>query len=478
MTLSVEQERRRAPRQSERTRLDPFVAIGGDASPRDQRDLMERPFFSLSKSPRTKPILYRANDVEVQVFGMPEHGMATVWDADVLIWAASQIVRAENLGLATSRFIRFMPYQLLRGVGRPTGNQQYLLLKAALARLQSTVIATTIRNGEHWRRRQFSWINEWEEMSTRAGRVEGMEFVLPDWFYSSVIDRSLVLTIDPAYFRLTGGIERWLYRVARKHAGRQWHGWVFEFAHLHAKSGSLARVSDFALDIRRIAARQRLPGYRLLIERKGRTELLRILPADSSTVPVNNPVNRLGRSGAKSIGRSGAALSAEQAHPPQLNPRAERQSLTANLESNRESNSSALTRAHESCCRGARFREPGRGIANPLQDSRTGFTNTELQYATKAHLYGLFGQAAPDTRTSIFRPGQFANSAHSEASTQTRNLHACVNPLQRLGSSPLPIHETWRTDSGGAGAEFHGPVRNTVGSSPISTTSAAEKESA
>src|SRR5229473_303285 len=338
MTLSVEQERRRAPRQSERTRLDPFVVIGGDASPRDQRDLMERPFFSLSKSPRTKPILYRANDVEVQVFGMPDHGMATIWDADVLIWAASQIVRAENLGLATSRFFRFTPYQLLRGVGRPTGNQQYRLLKAALARLQSTVIATTIRNGEHWRRRQFSWINEWEEMSTRAGRVEGMEFVLPGWFY----------------------------RVARKHAGRQRHGWVFEFAHLHAKSGSLARVSDFALDIRRIAARQRLPGYRLLIERKGRTELLRILPADPSTVPVN----RLGRSGAKSIGRSGAALSAEQAHPPQLNPRAERQSLTANLESNRESNSSALTHAYESRCRCAVFSEL-------VPSQRTQFTNWE-----------------------------------------------------------------------------------------------------
>jgi plasmid replication initiation protein len=373
----VEQERWRAPRQSERTRLDPFVVIGGDASPRDQRDLMERPFFSLSKSPRTKPILYRANDVEVQVFGMPEHGMATIWDADVLIWAASQIVRAENLGLATSRFFRFTPYQLLRGVGRPTGNQQYLLLKAALARLQSTVIATTIRNGEHWRRRQFSWINEWEEMSTRAGRVEGMEFVLPDWFYSSVVDRSLVLTIDPAYFRLTGGIERWLYRVARKHAGRQRHGWMFEFAHLHAKSGSLARVSDFALDIRRIAARQRLPGYRLLIERKGRTELLRILPADPSTVPVNNPVNRLGRSGAKSIGRSGADLSAEQAHPPQLNPRPERQSLTANLESNRESNSSVLIRTHERRSAGAEFRGPVRNTVGSSPISTTSSAEEE-----------------------------------------------------------------------------------------------------
>jgi len=193
-------------------------------------------------------------------------------------------------------------------------------------------------------------------MSTRAGRVEGMEFVLPDWFYSSVIDRSLVLTIDPAYFRLTGGIERWLYRVARKHAGRQWHGWVFEFAHLHAKSGSLARISDFALDIRRVAARQRLPGYRLLIERKGHTELLRILPADPSTVPVNNPVNRLGRSGAR--------VSADQAHPPQLNLRPARQSRAANLESNRESNSSVLTRAHISRGAGAEFRGPVRNTVD------------------------------------------------------------------------------------------------------------------
>ncbi|WP_265519245.1 replication initiator protein A [Nitratireductor luteus] len=324
MSRDDQHRRTHRPEASERTRLDPFVVATGDASPRDQRDLMERPFFSLAKTPRTKPILYKAADVEVRVYGMPQHGMATIWDADVLIWAASQIVEAENHGLATSRFFRFTPYQLLRAIGRPTGNRQYLLLKAALARLQSTVIATTIRNGAHWRRRQFSWINEWEEMTTRAGRVEGMEFVLPEWFYNGVVDRSLVLTIDAAYFRLTGGIERWLYRVARKHAGRQRHGWLFEFAHLHAKSGSLARFSDFALDLRRIVARQPLPGYQLQIERENRRELLRIQPDEQFTVPVERHVNPIGTSGARTIGTSDATLFIE--------------------ESNRESNSSSLTR--------------------------------------------------------------------------------------------------------------------------------------
>jgi len=323
---------------SERTRLDAFVVTADDAGFRDQRDLMERPFFSLSKSHRTRPITYKANDIEVQVLGMPEHGMATIWDADVLIWAASQIVDAENRGLRTSRFFRFTPYQLLTSIGRATGATEYRLLKNALMRLQSTVVATTIRHGVHWRRQQFSWINEWEELTTRSGRIEGMEFVLPEWFYRGVIDRSLVLTIDPAYFRLTGGIERWLYRIARKHAGRQRAGWLFEIPHLHAKSGSLARISDFALDLRRIALRQPLPGYRIRFEHESGRELLRVVPANLSTGPVDRHVNGVVRSGAQGIVTSGAALSGHQAQENQLNLWPEAQIRARNFESNRDSN--------------------------------------------------------------------------------------------------------------------------------------------
>ena len=304
---------------SERHRLSPFDALPEDGPPRrDQRDLMERPFFSLAKGRRVAPILYRAGDIEVRVHAVPEHGMATIWDADVLIWAGSQIVEAADRDLPTSRFLRFTPYQMLTAIGRGAGQHQYLLLKAALTRLQSTVIRTTIRNGAQWRRQQFSWISEWEERVTASGRCEGMEFVLPDWFHRGVLDRQLVLTIDPAYFRLTGGIERWLYRVARKHAGRQPHGWVFEFRHLHAKSGSLARFADFSLDLRRIAARQSLPGYRLAVQRRAKgDEILRILPRSGGATPVDNlctAVEGHGRSGATGIGTSGAEVSADQAH--------------------------------------------------------------------------------------------------------------------------------------------------------------------
>ena len=85
---------------SERAHLDPFVALADDGiSMRDQRDLMSQPFFSLAKGRRTAPILYEAGGIRVEVHGFPEHGMATIWDADVLIWAVSQIVEAADQGL-------------------------------------------------------------------------------------------------------------------------------------------------------------------------------------------------------------------------------------------------------------------------------------------------------------------------------------------------------------------------------------------
>ena len=158
------------------------------------------------------------------------------------------------------------PYEILRFIGRGTSLRDYQRLKAALDRLQSTTVATSIRETTGRRLHRFSWINEWKELADAKGTPLGLELILPDWFYAGVLDAALVLTIDPAYFRLTGGIERWLYRLVRKHGGRQPGGWQFDFQHLYRKSGSVARYYDFAADLRALVVRQALPGYQLGIE--------------------------------------------------------------------------------------------------------------------------------------------------------------------------------------------------------------------
>ncbi|MCB4767692.1 replication initiator protein A [Ancylobacter sp. Lp-2] len=253
---------------SERGQLDLFRALPGDFAPRDAQDLMTYPFFSLSKTPRVAPIDFRTGSIAIRVEAVPDHGMATIWDADILIWAASQIVEARDAGLHTSRLMAATPYEILTFVGRGTSLRDYQRLKAALDRLQSTTVSTTIRQPAEGRRHRFSWINEWQERTDRNGRPDGVDLILPDWFYRAVLDDALVLTIDRAYFGLTGGLERWLYRLVRKHGGHQDHGWSFDVAHLHAKSGSLSPLKHFAYDLRAIVGRQALPGYRLGMRRQ------------------------------------------------------------------------------------------------------------------------------------------------------------------------------------------------------------------
>ncbi|NYT80299.1 replication initiator protein A [Alcaligenaceae bacterium] len=263
MTMSRSPAAQRPPQQEQ---LALFRALPGDMVPRDAQDLMAYPFFSLAKSRRVAPIDFRNGNVTIRVEGTAEHGIATIWDADILIWAASQIVQARDAGITPSRWIRAKPYEILRFIGRGTSLRDYQRLKAALDRLQSTSVATSIRETTGRRLHRFSWINEWKELADAGGKPLGIELILPDWFYAGVLNAALVLTIDPAYFRLTGGIERWLYRLVRKHGGKQPEGWRFDFRYLHQKSGSTAKPADFACDLRALVAKQSLPGYVLGIE--------------------------------------------------------------------------------------------------------------------------------------------------------------------------------------------------------------------
>jgi plasmid replication initiation protein len=104
---------RTASRSGERAQLALFPSLGRDIAPRDAQDLMAWPFFSLAKRRRVTPIDFRMGATWISVEAVPEHGMATIWDADVLIWAASQIVAARDAGLPTSRLMATTPHEIL-----------------------------------------------------------------------------------------------------------------------------------------------------------------------------------------------------------------------------------------------------------------------------------------------------------------------------------------------------------------------------
>jgi plasmid replication initiation protein len=252
---------------SEPEQLDLFCGLPADLAPRDAQDLMAYPFFSLAKSKRTVPIDFSTRKIAIRVEAVPKNGMATIWDADVLIRAASRIVETRDGGLKTSRLMAVTPYEILTFVGRGTGARDYDRLKAALDRLQSTTVMTSIRQPTVRRQHRFSWINEWKETADAHGRALGLGLILPDWFYAGVLNEALVLTIDRAYFELTGGLAHWLHRLVRK--TRLPPGRWLELRSQPSSRQIRQPLAAKALrhDVREIVRCETLPGYRPLIER-------------------------------------------------------------------------------------------------------------------------------------------------------------------------------------------------------------------
>ncbi len=248
--------------------LKRFTASASDISAKDQIDLMSRCWFSLTPN-RTDPIEHEFTNLKtkriekVRVTGSGEHGIATIHDQDLIIFAISQWVEAKRLGLEPSRRICFTPYSFFTWMNKAPHGTAYARLKDALHRLKTTNIETTIRS-EGARRgvmKQFSWISEWM-ITEEDGNVRGVEVVLAEWLFESIQDFH-VLTLDKRYFEIHGSVERWLYLYAKKATGGPTGIWKESFKLLHQKSASQQAYKHYAHTLRKLVEKNDLPGLRL-----------------------------------------------------------------------------------------------------------------------------------------------------------------------------------------------------------------------
>ncbi|MBB3880210.1 replication initiator protein A [Sphingomonas pseudosanguinis] len=252
-------------RQNPNPEFDLFIPLMGDLPLKDQRETMERPFFSLQKRKRVKPIEYSSPDGEtwVKIEAIPAYGMATIWDADILIWAASTLNRMREQGVNDlPRTLRTTSYDLLRAIKRDTSGRAYQELQAALQRLQTTSISTSIRAPKRRTKAGFNWLDKWTlEVDPDTDQPRGMTITLSDWVYEGIMGERSLLTMHQDYFLLTGGLERALYRIARKHAGNQKGGWTCRVEVLRDKTGSDSKPKEFNRMLRKVVEADQLPDY-------------------------------------------------------------------------------------------------------------------------------------------------------------------------------------------------------------------------
>lgn len=255
---------------------------------KDDRALMEFPFFCLTKRPRTTPLVYSDSRYRIEI-KPGAAGMATIWDKDILIYAASLINERIERGAPVERRIVVPAYDILKVCRRGTGKRSYDLLLAALERLRATTILTDIASAGIRERGGFGWIDNYrliEDVDSRGRPIRAaVEIALNAWLFRALVAERRILTIDPDYFGLSMGLERRLYELARKHFGTS-PRWDILMPRLREKCGSDNPLRNFKCDLKDIIRRDSLPRYRLHLMYDGNSEAARGMRADGYDIPA------------------------------------------------------------------------------------------------------------------------------------------------------------------------------------------------
>lgn len=254
---------------------DFFVPLLYDVATKDSRSIMDVAVFRLSKKDKraNETIRYKRSDGYVEVVS-GEAGMASVWDYDIVLMAISHLTDAMNLyrqgrGEKPSRIFRPHVSEILKFCRRSDGGRQYEEIEGALKRLSTTfveVVTTTQAKGKRALRtaKGVGLINGYETVSyADNGRLTSVSIEVPQWLYNEVVEvkSPAVLTVHPEYFLIEPGIGRFLYRLARRAAGKARARWTFKL--IYERSGSVGTFKEFCRILRKLIASNDLPEYTL-----------------------------------------------------------------------------------------------------------------------------------------------------------------------------------------------------------------------
>ena len=229
--------------------LSLFVADFLSWNPKGDRHTMEHPFFSLSKKKDVKPRQYESPDGKSKLTIMPSgYGVPTIWDKDLLIYAATVIRESMNRGDMgeTNRPIKIDVWNYLEATVKGDGKRSYDAVIDTLDRLHGCSVKTSVETNGTGYTEAFHLLDGYKvAVKTKTGKVASLEIKVCDWLYGAIWNATKeMLSINRDYFRLEGGIERRLYELARKHCGSQ-PFWKVGIATLWEKSGSQGTLKEF-----------------------------------------------------------------------------------------------------------------------------------------------------------------------------------------------------------------------------------------
>jgi plasmid replication initiation protein len=234
---------------------------------KNDRNLMVYAWFALTREKQTELPVYNDGKVRIEITGT-KHGVANIWDAELLIYMASIIQDRLNRGLSAEQVVSFTAHDFFRITGTKPGGSSYDRLEKSLVRLRGTLIRTNIETGGEGEAEGFGWIDNYK-IQYRRGRggekvMKAVQVRICDWLHRAIVRDRRMLTYDPRYFDL-GPIEKRLYEIARAHCGNQ-NGFKIGLEKLHRRVGTTMELRFFKAELVKIAKRRNpLPEYGFML---------------------------------------------------------------------------------------------------------------------------------------------------------------------------------------------------------------------
>jgi plasmid replication initiation protein len=262
------------PAPKEEAQADFFVPMLYDIAGKESRSTMDVAVFRLSKK-ELRPgdlIRYELSDGFVEVMSGPK-GMASVWDYDIVLYAISHLTEAMNrfhagLGDRPSRIFRPNIADIIKFCRKGMGGKQNDTIESALDRLKTTtikIVRQSSHNGRAFREVEAEGlINNYHAISySDTGKVISVEIEIPNWIYREVVESKKpdVLTVHRDYFLIDHGTGRFIYRLARRAAGKTNAKWAFQS--IYERSGSAGTYKEFCRTLRKLISANELPEYDL-----------------------------------------------------------------------------------------------------------------------------------------------------------------------------------------------------------------------
>ena len=242
---------------------------------RDIIDLMEFPFLALSKD-RRSPIVYESADgtQKIKISRHTGHFLASIYDWDIILIAAGKIQEILNNGSEIPSCTISIPrHELLKALHKQGGKKQQKDLEKSLDRLQLTGISTTVNNKDYRHRAGFGFVDRWGYSERKNAReTRKIQITLSPWLYELCCAQGGLLKSNISYFDITSDLKKFLYRTARKHAGKNKDGWKFSTETLYKKSDSEREFKKFKSDLKAAVQDDDIPEYSMeWVEESGKT---------------------------------------------------------------------------------------------------------------------------------------------------------------------------------------------------------------